>query len=134
MERKDTVQNAYRLTGSNNFYDGISVVRFCKTPYGLIALLTYVVLDHTGIGRRHFTGDSQTFQQALNGMVSLLRLPCDDQTFGGEGNDMMCVNSHISFLLKLLEKHADCRSGYPQIPGKISRMNRFLPGQAKNAL
>lgn len=56
MERKDTIQNAYRLTGSNNFYDGISIVRFCKTPYGLIALLTYVVLDHTGIGRRHFTG------------------------------------------------------------------------------
>ena len=23
MERKDTIQNAYRLTGSNNFYDGM---------------------------------------------------------------------------------------------------------------
>lgn len=104
----------------------ISVVRFCKAPYGLIALLAYVVFDHTGIGRRHFTRDSQAFQQALNGMVSLLRLPCDDQTFGGEGNDMMCVNNHISFLLNLFEKHTDGRSGYLQIPGKVRRMNRLL--------
>ena len=36
--------------------------------------------------------------------------------------------------LKLLEKHGDGRSGYLQIPGKISHMNRFLPGQTKNAL
>lgn len=67
--------------------DHVSGEERLRTPYGLIALLTYVVLDHTGIGRRHFTGDSQTFQQALNGMVSLLRLPCDDQTFGGEGKE-----------------------------------------------
>ena len=28
--------------------------------------------------------------------------------------------------LKLLEKHADCRSGYPQISGKICRMNQLF--------
>lgn len=39
---------------------------------------------------------------------------------------MMCANGHIPFLLKLLEKHADGRSGYLQIPGKIRRMNRLL--------
>ena len=31
MERKDTIQNAYRLTGSNNFYDGMIT---CSTASG----------------------------------------------------------------------------------------------------
>lgn len=31
MERKDTIQNAYRLTGSNNFYDGMIT---CSTAPG----------------------------------------------------------------------------------------------------
>lgn len=87
------------------------------------------MFHHTGIRFGDFTENAQVFQQALNGLVPLLGLPCNHQAFGREGNDVMCSNYNIAILLELFQIHGIGWLGYFQRSGKIDWVNRYMLGQ-----
>ena len=92
------------------------------------------MLNCAGISGCNLTGNTQILQQQLYCLVALKCLFGNVHALRGKRDNVMRTNSYILLLLKLLEKYGDGRSGYIQIPGKIYSMNRFFPGQAKDAL
>ena len=84
------------------------------------------MLNCVGISGCNLTGNTQPLQQQLYCLVALKCLFGNVHAFRGKRDNVMRTNGHIPIPLKLLEKHADCRSGYPQIPGKICRMNQLF--------
>ena len=100
----------------------VSFLCFRKALDRLIALGT----NRTGIRGCNLTRNTQPLQQQLYCLVALKCLFGNVHAFRGKRDNVMRTNGHIPIPLKLLEKHADCRSGYPQIPGKICRMNQLF--------